>query len=761
MANADMKLSMILQGRDGGALQLIKNTQAHLKRFGPPLREMYKQQLANARLGIRSERSIQREILQTQAAYNRLARSGKASQNDLARAAVATKNRIHELNAELQQGIEKQSRFAQGMSMAAKGGAALAAGGAAAYSVLKPAMDNQKQLDENITQVAWQAYGEDDNKSSGWIATQGKAEIKALALELVQTNGGNADAALQLINSMMANGMSYDEAKANAQSSHKAMIASSEGLGDYNAADTAKLFKVLSDFGFKGDDLGKAFEYAMKSGMQGNFEIADMVRELPALLPAAKAAGMDGLQGFGFLLSTLQSASNKAGSNSEAANNVRNLLEKTLSADTVERLSKTANPNAPGQGIDWQASVLQGKANGESAVEVLARLANTMLEKDGEYQAYKKRADAGDKSAESQMNIMKGFVMSSLLPDIQAKGGLIAAADLEQVQTHMQGLLGLDPSASLVDKKLAVLQQSPGRQQEKAEAEALLKQDVSAAIEAETALKQLTAEYPNATLAVQALTAAAVAASAALGAMSLLSGKGLPGIGSKLPGGKLPATGSVVKSGGKWLPRAGGAVTAGLGVYRGYQIEQRGDLSRQEKNAAQVKNAGETGGALAGGWAGTKIGAAIGTAIAPGVGTAVGAVLGGLVGGATGYFGGGWAADGLNGAGERARAKRRDTIPTPARQPLPAGTPPPLLALPGARPPEKMQPLLLQQTADFQASMAENSGLVGGRLEQINSTLAAQQQVIQNNMTVTLDGRVIANEVSRHQYAMFGRGAGL
>ena len=73
----------------------------------------------------------------------------------------------------------------------------------------------------------------------------------------------------------------------------------------------------------------------MKSGMQGNFEIADMVRELPALLPAAKAAGMDGLQGFGFLLSTLQSAANKAGSNSEAANNVRNLLEKTLSADTT------------------------------------------------------------------------------------------------------------------------------------------------------------------------------------------------------------------------------------------------------------------------------------------------------------------------------------------------------------------------------------------------------------------------------------------
>ena len=282
---------------------------------------------------------------------------------------------------------------------------------------------------------------------------------------------------------------------------------------------------------------------------------------------------------------------------------------------------------------------------------------------------------------------------------------------------------------------------------------------MSAIIEAETALKQLTAEYPNATLAVQTLTAAAIAASAALGAMSLLGGKGLPGAG-KLPGGG-GAAGSVVKSGGKWLPRVGGALVAGLGIYNGYQIEQRADLNRQQKNAAQVKNVGESGGALAGGWAGAKLGAAIGTAIAPGVGTAIGGVLGGLLGGAAGYYGGGSLADGLNGAGERARAKRHEPLPqSPRPAPLPAGSPPPLLALPGNQPQEKMQPLMLQQTADFRASMAENSALVGNRLDAINSTLAGQQQVIQNNMTVTLDGRVIANEVSRYQYAMFGRGVG-
>lgn len=759
MANQNMKLVLSLAGRDDGAGRLLAETERQLKRAALSRNQLARAGKPYELAGIRSERAIQREILQTQAAFRRLARSGTASQNDLARAAVATKNRIRELNAELQQGIQTQSRFSQGMNVAAKGGAALMAGGMAAYSVLKPAMDNQKQLDANVAQVAWQAYGEDDSKSAQWIASQGKTNIRDLALSLVESNGGTHDAALQLINSMMANGMSFDETKSNAQASHKAMIASSEGLGDYNAADTAKLFKVLSDFGFKGNDLGKAFEYAMKSGMQGNFEIADMVRELPALLPAAKSAGMDGLQGFAFLLSGLQSAANKAGSNNEAANNMRNLLEKTLSADTTKRLSEMANPNQPGKGIDWQGSVLQAKASGESAPQVLGRLASEMLEKDAEYQSYKKKADAGDETAKSQMNIMKGFVLSSILPDIQAKAGLLAASDLEQINGYMQGLMGLDPNASLVDKKLEVLQQGAGFKQEQAESEAALKQDVSAIIEAETALKQLTAEYPNATLAVQTLTAAAIAASAALGAMSLLGGKGLPGAG-KLPGGG-GAAGSVVKSGGKWLPRVGGALVAGLGIYNGYQIEQRADLNRQQKNAAQVKNVGESGGALAGGWAGAKLGAAIGTAIAPGVGTAIGGVLGGLLGGAAGYYGGGSLADGLNGAGERARAKRHEPLPqSPRPAPLPAGSPPPLLALPGNQPQEKMQPLMLQQTADFRASMAENSALVGNRLDAINSTLAGQQQVIQNNMTVTLDGRVIANEVSRYQYAMFGRGVG-
>ena len=399
---------------------------------------------AYQRLGIRSEQQIRREMQLTQAAYNRLARSGTLSQRELARAAEANRRNLQRLNNELRSGAGAAGSWRQRL-----GGAmtTVAAAGVGAYTVLKPSMDNQKQLEANISQVAWQAFGEDNSKTSDWIATTGKQQIRDLVTELVAKNGGNADAALNLINSQMANGMSFEQVQKGATATYRAMIASAEGAGQYDPESVAKLMKVLHDFGFQGEELATAFEHAMKSGMQGNFEIADMVTELPALLPAAKNSGLNGIQGFDYLLSILQSASNKSGSNSEAANNVRNLLEKTLSADTVKRLSRMDNPNDPSKGVDWANSVLQGKANGENAVQVLSRLANTMLERDQQYQQLKAKADAGDQTAAEQMNIMRGFVLSRILPDIQAKAGLLAASDVQQVQEYIQGLAGIDPKA--------------------------------------------------------------------------------------------------------------------------------------------------------------------------------------------------------------------------------------------------------------------------------------------------------------------------
>lgn len=533
MKNGNVELALVLTSGDDGAKRLVAQTRQQLERTEKSRARLERQSRAYALTGVRSEREIRREIIQTQAAFNRLARSGKASQNDLARAAVATRNRIRELNAELRQGVGLADR----MGGIGRAGMAAVAGGAAAYAALKPAMDDRKQLDENLNRVSRQAFVGDEDKSAAWIATEGARQVKDLTVELVSKQGGNHDKALELISGMMTTGLNFDQTKEEAQAAYAFSLAS-EGGG----ADTAKLIKTLKDGGLNGRDLNLALEHVLQSGLDGTFEVRDMVRELPALLPAAQQAGMTGIGGLDYLLSLLQSAANKSGSPAEAATNVQNLLSKTLSQDTVARLKNMANPNDPKKGVDWVGSILKGKENGENAVQVLARLADSMLAKDRQFQDFQKRAAAGDKTAAEQANMLKGAMVATLLPDLQAKQGLLAASNMAQIQGYMAKLGGVTPENGKIGKMNEAAGMTDAVRQEKAKSLALLNESLTETLNnAETAFKELSAEYPNATLAIRAMTAAA-ALSGGLGGINGTGGK----IGGGLKGAASSAAGALV-----------------------------------------------------------------------------------------------------------------------------------------------------------------------------------------------------------------------
>ena len=699
MTNGNMKLSLVLTGKDDGARRLLADTQRQLERTAKSRAQLERQSHTYALTGIRSEKQIQREIMLTQAAFNRLARSGKASQNDLARAAVATRNRIRELNAELKQG----AGFADRMGKIGRAGAAVAAGGAAAYAVLKPAMNDRKQLDENINRVARQAFIEDDSKSAAWIATEGARQVKDLALELVQKNGGNHDKALDVISGMMTTGLNFAQTKEEAQAAYAFSLAS-----EMEGAETSKLIKALKD-NLPDTNLQLALEHVLQSGYDGTFETQDMVRELPALLPAAQQAGMTGIGGLDYLLSLLQSAANKSGSPAEAATNVQNLLSKTLSPDTIGRLKKMANPNDPKKGVDWVGSVLKGKENGENAVQVLSRLADAMLSRDKQYQEYQARAAAGDKTASEQANMMKAALLATLLPDLQAKQGLLAATDMAQIQGYMAKLGGVTLENGKIGKINEVRMMTDAAKQEQAASVKLLEESLTKTlVEAETAFKQLAAEYPNATLALQALTTAATAASAAM----LLTAGGGKGAGF------LKDVGSKALGWGK---------SAGSGLMN---------------NPALVKRAG---------------------------------LLGMLL--YSESLGDGTLPKGLRGTKttpEMINRLKNNGIrfePAPKREQARGGVPQ-YLAAPSAQPTDKMlsplfstqtaayQAAIQQQTAAYQAALAQDTAAVTTGLAQVQSEMASASQTINTNVSLNIDGRVIANEVSRYQVAMFGRGAG-
>ena len=728
MANGNMNLSLTLSARDGGARRLLQQTQEELARLNRAQAARNRANRPYEIAGVRAEREIRREIAQTQAAYNRLARRGRASHNDLARAATATRNRIRELNDELRQGA---GGWRSRMGALGRGAATVAAGSAAAYAAVRPEVERYKALDMRLREVTWAAHGETRGADTAWLQREGMAQTKALALALVQQNGGSSDLALDTLSGMLANGMSWADVQKNAAATHAMARAAGEN-GQYDGAAAAKLAKTFADNGL---DVAKASQMAAQSGMQGTFEIANMVRDLPALLPDAKAAGFGGEAGLAYLLSALQSASNKAGSPDEAANNVKNVLQKALSADTTKRMDKLLKTS--GSKADWQKMVLEGQKQGKNAVQVLADFAQTLLSKDKGFQAVKARADKGDELAKQQMATMQAFMVSKLMPDMQARAGLNAMLDAEQMRQYFDGLMG--NKTDVIGGKNQFMALGEAAKQEKAQAEKELSlqssQFFATVAEGETKLAQLTAQFPVATEALKALAAAASAAALAQGAMAML-GRG---------GG---AGGAMGRMGG-WL-RGAAASVGGWFAARGAQA-----------SVAATRAGQAIGGAVraAGGWLGgmgrNALGAVAGNPTALGKWGAAGLLL----------------HSGSLNAGEsellaRAQAQR-------GRQPniIRFGQPNNAASAARAEPAEKLAPIITQQTAayqtatqaqtaSFQAALAADTAAVGGKLDAINGTLGGLNQTIQNNVHVQLDGRLIAENVSRHQVNMFNRGAG-
>ncbi|MDW0498424.1 DUF2313 domain-containing protein [Mannheimia haemolytica] len=148
---------------------------------------------ARETLGVRAENAIQREIEQTRAAYDRLKRSGVASQNELRRASEATKQRVRELNAELGKTSfgDKAKGFGRGLMSA---GVGIAAGAAMARQPAK----NQMEFDRQLAMASNTAFSDRDVKGR----IEGKKELLAAVQEAVKVGGGTKEDALLTLDTL-------------------------------------------------------------------------------------------------------------------------------------------------------------------------------------------------------------------------------------------------------------------------------------------------------------------------------------------------------------------------------------------------------------------------------------------------------------------------------------------------------------------------------------------------------------------------------
>lgn len=397
---------------------------------------------AAARLGIRTEREIRREIQRTQAAYNAMAKSGRASHNELARAAQQTRSRIRELNAEMNSG-SRFNRMIQGGKSLARGATSVAAGVMAGGYVLAQPVNRTMDYDTELRHATNTMY------AGKTLAEKraGMEEINKTVNDAAYIGGTSKEKALEAMNTMVASGSMSDAAVKNLLPT----VMKTAAAAGAESNDIAGIVTKALQAGFKESDIPALLDRAMQSGMDGGFELKDMARWLPQQLAAMKAAGMGAtLDNFSSLLTGNQLSYMTAGSADEAGNNMVNLLAKIPSQDIITKAKKI---DINGQeGFNFIDSLNKRKDAGMNSLDALVDVVGEVISKDAKSRAFmeKMAAAQGDDAKlallEEQKALVDGSVVGQLVSDRQAQMALYSliynkqeAARLQQGQANAAG----------------------------------------------------------------------------------------------------------------------------------------------------------------------------------------------------------------------------------------------------------------------------------------------------------------------------------
>ena len=578
MANMDLSLTLKAKDYASGVIKSVENSvskstknienqaqrsaitqQRAVRQTAQVTEQSYRQIQQAARnremLGVRSERSIQNEIMRTRAAYDQLKRSGIASGRELDRAAVATKRRIAELNAEM-----GKISMGQRLGNIGRGIAGLAAGATAAGMVLAQPMKKQMDYDRSLAMTANTAFAERD--VAGRIA--GKAELNSAVKSAVEIGGGTKEDALGALDTMLASGA------VKADTAMKLLPTLQKGATATGAStdDLAKIaISAMQQFGIGEDQIGEVLDKAVAAGQAGNFELADMARWLPKQMAAGKSAGLSGMSGFEALLVGNQQARVTAGTSDEAGNNFANLLAKLTSKETNERFKnlKIKGKDGKEHGVDFIGSMEAQKKKGKNSIEAFMSIMDQVIGQDDKYRELQKKLKGAKKEDQAKLlgemaNLVEGTAIGQVISDREALMALLGIRN--NVNLGKEVKESLDKSEGAVDTSHAVIKDTNSYKVEDAKNNVDFAQmegmkgfndalgDVSVKIaEYAKAYPDLTGKIVTAGTVVAALSAAAITAA---GSLRLLGGKGGLGIG----------VGDVLSKGAGVTGAAGGVATA-------------------------------------------------------------------------------------------------------------------------------------------------------------------------------------------------------
>ena len=520
-----------------------------------------------------------------------------------------------------------------------------------------------------------------------------EAQMSRKIIDTSRDTGMARNQVAEVVNALVGAGMELDKALQYAPTAAKFAV----GQGS-DGGETARMINALGQNAKITDpaQMQKALEAIAYQGQAGSFEAVDMARWFPELLAGMGKLGITGMDSVTQLGAMLQVQMKTAGGADEAANNLKNRMEKIGSGETVEAYKKA--------GIDYQASMNTGLQNGKSTLESSFELAQKYIAATDPKKAAAMAEATARISNEADPEKAKAMIASlekalrtgDLFADMQVKGALTAFMQNKELYASLKK--DSANATGILDKNLEERRQSSAQKwSEMAQGTAEAMRAIGDAFRPVTdkvadgltyvtqGLSKLSDESPKVVTGIGAAVAAVIAFQSAtstfkiakglmnLGRGSLMGNPNIPqkvivvgggaggggldagdldddgkrdkkgkkgGRGGKGGSAKAASTASAASAVGRSAGSFGRTVATGVKGPAIFAVVEAGLKAKDTYDNAvtqdeKAEGYGEAAGGLAGTLAGAAAGAAIGTAV-----PVIGNIIGGLIGGYLGYMGG-------------------------------------------------------------------------------------------------------------------------
>jgi phage tail tape-measure protein len=398
--------------------------------------------------------SVVGETKRLQEEWRKAHTSGSATADGLRRKLEANLDALKRQGVEvnnLGKAYQRLGREARSAELKSKGQAQLREGGAGLRSVgVGVAAGAAAMVLPAKVSADYNAIIRDIAIKAGIANQPQEAQVSNKIIDTSRDTGMARNQVADLVNALVGAGMDLNKAMEYAPVAAKFVV----GQGA-DGVDTAKMINALGQNAKITDpaQLQQALEAIAFQGQAGSFEASDMAKWFPELLAGMGKLGITGNDAVTQLGAMLQVQMKTAGSSDEAANNLKNWMEKIGSGEVVKAYKDA--------GIDYQASMNTGLQKGQSTLESSFALAQKYVEATDPKKAalmaksvaqITQEADPA-KAKEMMSSLEQALRTGDLFADMQVKAALTAymqnKALYEQLKKDSAGAKGI------LDKNLA------------------------------------------------------------------------------------------------------------------------------------------------------------------------------------------------------------------------------------------------------------------------------------------------------------------